>query len=355
METCVALSAVEHRRLGRVRRGYRMVRSRFTPRDSQSRRVASLRLARNYLLRASPVFATRARFSRCREFVTVVVSLPTLPLPPLFYTSPDLGSAEKMELISSLAKFALTLSRERGIRVLDSQALELATPLNSRHDIKSEILTGFPYKLPYTSTFARKLASLVSNRTPKKGLITDLDDTVWSGILGEVGVDGISWTLEHHSQVHGLYQQFLSSLASAGVLIGVASKNDLALVQEAFARKDLLLKKENVFPFEVHWNAKSESVQRILKLWNIGPEAVSFHRRSAPWKSPKYKQLSLKWNAWFLKRTITRRSGNFWLLFVTASEKPSFPPKTLSAWRVCATLLRCSMPSDKAAALLMIS
>ncbi len=120
------------------------------------------------------------------------------------------------------------------------------------------------------------LASLVSNRTPKKGLITDLDDTVWSGILGEVGVDGISWTLEHHSQVHGLYQQFLSSLASAGVLIGVASKNDPALVQEAFARKDLLLKKESVFPFEVHWNAKSESVQRILKLWNIGPEAVVF-------------------------------------------------------------------------------
>ena len=116
------------------------------------------------------------------------------------------------------------------------------------------MLTGFPYKLPYTSTFARMLASLVSNRAPKKGLITDLDDTVWSGILGEVGVDGINWTLEHHSQVHGLYQQFLSSLASAGVLIGVASKNDPALVQEAFARKDLLLQKENVFPFEVHWN-----------------------------------------------------------------------------------------------------
>ena len=170
----------------------------------------------------------------------------------------------------------MTLSRERRIRVLDSQALELAAPLNSRYDIKSEILTGFPYKLPYTATFARMLASLVSNRTPKKGLITDLDDTMWAGIVGEVGVDGINWTLEQHSQVHGLYQQLLSSLASAGVLIGVASKNDPALVQEAFARKDLLLNKESVFPFEVHWNAKSESVQRILKLWNIGPEAVVF-------------------------------------------------------------------------------
>jgi FkbH-like protein len=206
----------------------------------------------------------------------VVLSLPTLPLPPLFYTPSYLGSAEKAELSSSLAQFALALSRERGIRVLDSQALELAAPLNFRFDIKSEVLTGFPYKLPHTSTFARMLASLVSNRIPKKGLITDLDDTMWAGILGEVGVDGINWSLEQHSLVHGLYQQFLSSLASAGVLIGVASKNDPAFVKEAFARKDLLLKKENVFPFEVHWNPKSESVQRILKLWNIGPEAVVF-------------------------------------------------------------------------------
>jgi HAD superfamily phosphatase (TIGR01681 family) len=107
-------------------------------------------------------------------------------------------------------------------------------------------------------------------------LITDLDDTLWSGILGEVGVEGVSWSLEHHSHFHGLYQQFLSSLASAGVLVGVASKNDAALVQQAFDRKDLLLKKEEVFPFEVHWHRKSDSVQRILKSWNIGPEAMVF-------------------------------------------------------------------------------
>src|SRR5262249_38614687 len=53
-------------------------------------------------------------------------------------------------------------------------------------------------------------------------------------------------------------------------------KNDPALVDEAFERKDLLLGKDNVFPFEIHWNRKSESVRRILKTWNVGPEAVVF-------------------------------------------------------------------------------
>ena len=206
----------------------------------------------------------------------VVVSLPTLPLPPLFYTPPNINSAEKTKLLLSLAKFAADLSEESGIRIVDSQALDSVSPPAARFDIKSEILSGFPYKLPHASALAQSLASLLQARSPKKGLITDLDDTLWSGILGEVGVDGVNWSLEHHSHIHGLYQQFLSSLASAGVLVGVASKNDAALVQQAFDRKDLFLKKENVFPFEVHWHRKSDSVQRILKSWNIGPEAVVF-------------------------------------------------------------------------------
>src|SRR6202790_1440055 len=208
--------------------------------------------------------------------VPVAVSLPTLPLPPLFYTPPNIVSAEKTKLLLPLAKFAAHLSEEPDIRILDSQALDSISPPAARFDIKSEILTGFPYKLPHASTLAPSMASLLQARSPKKGLITDLDDTLWSGILGEVGVDGVNWSLEHHSHIHGLYQQFLSSLASAGVLVGVASKNDTALVQQAFDRKDLLLKKENVFPFEVHWHRKSDSIQRILKSWNIGPEAVIF-------------------------------------------------------------------------------
>src|SRR6202045_2125955 len=206
----------------------------------------------------------------------VVVSLPTLPLPPLFYTPPNINSAEKSKLLLSLSKFAAHLSEEQGIRILDSQALDSVSPPAARFDIKSEILSGFPYKLPHASALAQSMASVLQTRSPKKGLITDLDDTLWSGMLGEVGVDGVNWSLEHHSHIHGLYQQFLSSLASAGVLLGVASKNDAALVQQAFDRKDLLLKKEKVFPFEVHWHRKSDSVQRILKSWNIGPEAVVF-------------------------------------------------------------------------------
>jgi FkbH-like protein len=208
--------------------------------------------------------------------ILICVCMPTLPLPPLFTTPIQRASDYELQLRQLVASFAESISNESSIRVLNPQRLDELSPPHARFDVQSELMAGFPYKLPHASAVAELLAALIQNRTPKKGLITDLDDTLWSGILGEVGTEGISWDLDKHTHMHGLYQRFLGSLASAGVLIAVASKNDPALVEEAFERTDLILSKEEVYPFEVHWSRKSESVQRILKTWNIGPEAVVF-------------------------------------------------------------------------------
>jgi FkbH-like protein len=86
----------------------------------------------------------------------------------------------------------------------------------------------------------------------------------------------VSWDLDHHSHVHGLYQQFLGALSGAGVLLGIASKNDLRFVEEVFANRETILKKDAIFPIEASWGAKSEAVGRILKAWNIGAGDVVF-------------------------------------------------------------------------------
>src|SRR5262249_48227907 len=134
----------------------------------------------------------------------------------------------------------------------------------------------FPYNLDHASAVAGLLSRLIWNPPPKKGLITDLDDTLWSGIIGEVGAQGVHWDLDHQSQCHGLYQRFLRSLSEEGVLVSVASKNDRATVEDAFEREDLLLPKENIFPLEVGWGSKAEAVTRILKVWNVGPDSIVF-------------------------------------------------------------------------------
>ena len=159
---------------------------------------------------------------------------------------------------------------------MSEQQINLKSPLDGRFNLRTEITQGFPYKTSHAAVIGELLAEIIPSRTPKKGLITDLDDTLWAGILGDVGVEGIHWHLEQHSQLHGIYQQFLASLASAGILIAAASKNDAALVGKAFERNDLLLPKDSIFPIEAHWGRKSESVRRILKTWNVLEDSVVF-------------------------------------------------------------------------------
>src|SRR5262249_17436886 len=150
------------------------------------------------------------------------------------------------------------------IKVVNPQLLDRLSSPGDRLDVSSELVSGFPYRLPHASAVAERLARVIRSPVPKKGLITDLDNTLLRGILGDDGPRDISWDLDHGSHIHGLYQQFLNSLAGAGILIAVASKNDPALVEEAFRRSDLILQRDRVFPLEVHWGAKSGSVERIL-------------------------------------------------------------------------------------------
>jgi len=208
--------------------------------------------------------------------ITVVVSLPTLQLPPAFTTRPLQSGQSERQLHRILAQLAESVSGLSGVRILSEQKLAAVSAPAERYDLKSDLGAGFPYTLGHASALGDLLANLIENRMPMKGLITDLDDTLWSGIVGDDGIDAISWSLEKHSQVHGLYQQLLASLVAAGVLVGVASKNDMSTVAQAFERRDMLLSNEDVFPYEVHWSSKSESVRRILNTWNIAADAVVF-------------------------------------------------------------------------------
>lgn len=201
----------------------------------------------------------------------VMLALPTLPLPPAAHTPPGQVSAWEASLRALLAEAAARWAELPGLRVLSVD--EFPAP---RFDPASCLQTGFPYTKPHAEALAAALAGLAAPAPPMKGIITDLDDTLWSGIAGDAGPEGVHWDLEHHAQPHGLYQQLLASLAESGVLVAVASKNEPGVVEQVFARRDMRLPAESVFPFEVHWNPKSQSVAAILAAWNVGADSVVF-------------------------------------------------------------------------------
>ena len=181
-----------------------------------------------------------------------------------------------MRLNVILAGFLQRIAGHGGIRLVSGSKLASISPSNARHDVKMDLHAGFPYTLSHADVLAEVSVQCLFPAPPKKGIITDLDQTLWKGILGDVGVEGISWSLEDKSQGHAIYQQALASLADSGVLVAIASKNDPKLVEAALQRPDLLLLPSQIFPVEASWGVKSEAVGRILQAWNIGADSVVF-------------------------------------------------------------------------------
>jgi FkbH-like protein len=215
------------------------------------------------------------------ELSPIAVCLPTLQLPPVSFRPRRHAGTFETDLEQIRAQLAARLARARGVRLLNREHLDALSPIEQRRDVKGELTTGFPYSRAHASILAELLARLLSPALPKKGLVTDLDDTLWRGIVGDVGVEGIRWGLDGHSQIHGLYQQLLRSLGEAGILIAVASKNSPEVIEAAFRMPGFVLPRETVFPMEVSWNPKSDSISRILNAWNISSESVIFVDDSA--------------------------------------------------------------------------
>ncbi len=206
----------------------------------------------------------------------LAVSLPTLPLPPGFHTTGWQASPAELALEQAVAEFASRIAARLPVLLVNEQRLDVLSPPHLRYDFRSDLYAGFPYTMTHADALGAALAALIEAPQPKKGLITDLDDTLWAGLVGEDGHENVSWDLATHSQLHGLYQQMLHALADQGVLIAIASKNSPEVAERALSRADLAIARDKIFPTEVHWESKSGSVERILKAWNIGADSVVF-------------------------------------------------------------------------------
>jgi FkbH-like protein len=233
----------------------------------------------------SKLIAIKESLERLPDHFPVALSLPTLPLPPVFHTPSWQLSGVEIGLRRAADDLALWAAGRPNLRVVrpqsqpTSQLIDVSSP--QTFDFKGELMAGLPYALSHADQLALFFALLLVPPAPKKGLITDLDDTLWAGIAGEIGPEAVSWDLDRKTQLHGLYQQLLRALADQGVLIGAASKNDPETVEAVFRRADIVLPRDCVFPVEAHWNAKSESVTRILDTWNVHADSVVFVDDSA--------------------------------------------------------------------------
>ncbi|MSQ03463.1 MAG: HAD-IIIC family phosphatase [Myxococcales bacterium] len=147
------------------------------------------------------------------------------------------------------------------------------------YDARRYFWTRQPFSEEGTLRLARHLFAAVRALTtgPKKVLVLDLDNTLWGGVVGELGPLGVQLGESPDGEAFRAFQAYCKGLAARGVVLAVASKNNLADAQEPFAvHPDMVLHLADFAAFEAHWEPKSMSLARIAERLRLGLDSFVF-------------------------------------------------------------------------------
>lgn len=112
----------------------------------------------------------------------------------------------------------------------------------------------------------------------KKCLVLDLDNTLWGGVIGDDGLEGI--VLGEGSglgEAHLALQGYVKQLKERGVILAVCSKNDPVAAEAVFHdHPEMLLKRSDIAAFVANWDDKSANLRRIAEQLNIGIDSLVF-------------------------------------------------------------------------------
>lgn len=116
-----------------------------------------------------------------------------------------------------------------------------------------------------------------ATNTVKKALVLDLDNSLWGGVIGDDGVDGIKvGSGDAISEAYQAFQTYVKHLASRGIILAVCSKNDPDIAKLGFTREGSVLKIGDFAAFECSWNDKATGLRKIAKQINIGLDSLVF-------------------------------------------------------------------------------
>jgi len=110
----------------------------------------------------------------------------------------------------------------------------------------------------------------------KKVCVCDLDNTLWGGVIGEDGIDGITLgTPNAAGEAFAAFQTYLKELKQRGILLAVCSKNNEADALLPFEKHPaMVLKKDDFVSFKANWSPKSENIAQIAAELNLGQIAL---------------------------------------------------------------------------------
>lgn len=190
-----------------------------------------------------------------------------------------LRSNKFAQLAERLNRF-VSDNKAKNTYLIDIEAIISNLGVESAFDMKLYLLSKTLYTINFWKEYTYAVSPVILKVTgkAKKAIIFDCDNTLWKGVLGEDGFDGID--MSAHSKIGSIYHQVQNMavwLSKHGVLVGLCSKNNTEDVAEVIEKHpDMALKNDNIVVCEVNWNNKASNLRMIAEELNIGIDSLVF-------------------------------------------------------------------------------
>ena len=194
----------------------------------------------------------------------------------------NLGSQLPWDRNSFLRQVNSALGRKAPgyVHILDIDTLSSIHGVSKWFDPRFWHHSKQPVSFDCIVPLVRNLASIIGalyGRTAKC-LVLDLDNTLWGGVVGDDGVEGLKIGEGNaEGEAFKAFQEYLLQLKRRGMLLAVCSKNEPENALAPFEQlPDMVLRRNDFVAFTANWNPKSEGLVEIARQLNIGLDALVF-------------------------------------------------------------------------------
>ena len=187
------------------------------------------------------------------------------------------------ELVAAVAEYNLALvqvgAEHSHVKLLDIREFTRRYPAQEVFDWKYWFISQMGMNPKFSKAFAewfqRKLEEVALKR--KKCLVLDLDNTLWGGVLGEDGIEGIRLGGNYPGKAFHSFQEALLELSKSGVILTVCSKNNEADVLEAWEKNPfMVLKKDSFATWRINWTDKATNIKELADELNLGLDSFVY-------------------------------------------------------------------------------
>jgi FkbH-like protein len=138
----------------------------------------------------------------------------------------------------------------------------------------------YPFATGMIPLYADNIMRILAAQTgrSRRVLVLDLDNTIWGGVVGDDGIEGLA--LGNGSplgEAHSALQRMARSLRERGIILCISSKNDEAIALDAFRNHpEMILKEDDIVAFRVNWDDKAANIKAIADAIDLGLDAFVF-------------------------------------------------------------------------------